>query len=125
MIVGIGIDRIRVDRVAGLLERHPRRARRRLFSEEEREACEGRPCPAEGYAARFAAKEAFLKALGTGWSGGIGWREISVSTGSNGRPYLRLSGEASRRLRGAGGRRTHLSFTHEGDAAVAVVVIEG
>lgn len=125
MIVGIGIDHVAVERMAGLLERRPGRARRRLFSSEEQEACEGRPCVAEGYAARFAAKEAFLKALGTGWSGGIGWREVSVSTASNGRPYLRLSGTAARRLREAGGRRVHLSFTHEGGIAGAMVVIEG
>jgi len=125
MIVGIGIDHVRVERMAGLLERRPDGARDRLFTEGERETCEGRASPAEGYAARFAAKEAFLKALGTGWSGGIGWHEVEVVTGANGRPHLRLSGTAAGRLREAGGRRVHLSFTHEGGMAAAVVVIEG
>jgi len=125
MIVGIGIDMARTDRMAGLLERRPERAVHRLFSEEERSACSDRENPAECYAARFAAKEAFVKALGTGLSRGIGWREVEVAAGAGARPYLRLSGTASARLREAGGRRVHLSFTHEGGSAIAVVIIEG
>jgi holo-[acyl-carrier protein] synthase len=125
MIVGIGIDMVRVDRVAGLLERRPERATTRLFSEEERTACLGRARPEECFAARFAAKEAFLKALGTGWARGIGWREVEVSAGPGSRPYLRLSGVAARRLREAGGHAVHLSFTHDGGITAAVVIIEG
>lgn len=125
MIVGIGVDLVRTDRIAGLLERKPERASRRLFSEEERAACRGRSRPEECFAARFAAKEAFLKALGTGWARGIGWHEVEVSTGSGSPPYLRLTGTAAARLREAGGHRVHLSFTHEGGVAAAVVIIEG
>lgn len=125
MIVGIGVDMVRTDRMAGLLARKPERASRRLFSQEERDACRGRTRPEECFAARFAAKEAFLKALGTGWSRGIGWHEVEVSAGAGSRPYLRLSGTAAERLREAGGRSVHLSFTHEGGLAAAVVVIEG
>jgi holo-[acyl-carrier protein] synthase len=125
MFVGIGIDMVQTERMAGLLARKPERAPGRLFSEEERAACRGRPHPEECFAARFAAKEAFLKALGTGWSRGIGWHEVEVSAGAGSRPYLRLSGTAAERLREAGGRSVHLSFTHEGGLAAAVVVIEG
>lgn len=125
MIVGVGIDQVSVERMASLLERRPGRAAGRLFSAGEREACQSRRSPAECFAARFAAKEAFLKAIGFGWAGGIGWHEIEVVTGSNGRPHLRLSGIAAAKLREAGGRRIHLSFTHDGGMAAAVVVIEG
>lgn len=125
MIVGIGIDQVEVERIRRLLERRPERAARRLFTERERSHCRERPDPPECFAARFAAKEAYLKALGTGWTGGLGWREMEVVTGPRGRPGLTLSGEADRRLRSAGGSTAHLSFTHEAGMAAAVVVIEG
>lgn len=125
MIVGIGIDHVEVRRMEGLLERHPDRARRRLFTAAERDSCDARPAPAECFAARFAAKEAYMKALGTGWSGSVSWREIEVSGGETERPRLRLHGTAAARLRDAGGRATHVSLTHEGGLATAVVVIEG
>jgi len=125
VIIGIGIDQVKVDRIEALLEREPERAAERLFSDAERERCGARMRWAECLAARFAAKEAFLKALGTGLSGGISWREIEVEIDANGAPRLRLRGAALRRLHERGGRRTFLSFTHEGGLAVAVAVIEG
>lgn len=125
MIVGIGIDQVEVARIRALLERRPERAAERLFTDRERSFCRGRADPSECYAARFAAKEAYLKAVGTGWTGGLGWRQVEVVTGPSGRPGLRLSGEAERRLREAGGGTAHLSFTHEAGVAAAVVVIEG
>lgn len=126
MIVGIGIDQVEIDRMEGLLSRRPDRAADRLFTPEERRTCEGRSRPAECFAARFAAKEAFLKALGTGLGRGVSWHEVEVVVpGGGGRPRLRLSGTAARRLREAGGGSVHVSFTHEAGAATAMVVLEG
>jgi holo-[acyl-carrier protein] synthase len=126
MIVGIGIDQVEIDRMEGLLSRRPTRAAERLFTAGERGTCRGRARPAECFAARFAAKEAFLKALGTGLGRGVAWHEVEVVVpDGGGRPRLRLSGTAARRLREAGGGSVHLSFTHEAGAATAMVVLEG
>lgn len=125
MIVGVGIDQVEVERMAALLRRHPRRARERLFTPRERERCDATRRPAECFAVRFAAKEAFLKALGTGLALGMRWREVEVVAEEDGRPRLRVSGTAARRLREAGGRSLHLSCTHEAGVAGAVVVVEG
>jgi len=125
MIVGIGIDQVEVARMAGFLERWPDRGPARVFTREERSVCGRRAAPAECYAARFAAKEAFVKALGSGLAPGMRWREIEVVSGAEGRPRLRISGRAAERLREAGGRSLHLSCTHDAGMAAAVVVIEG
>ena len=125
MIVGVGIDQVEVARMAGLLARRPERARGRLFTEGERARCDGRVEPAECYAVRFAAKEAFLKAVGTGWDGSVAWREMEVVSGPGGRPRLRVDGAAARRLRQAGASSIHLSCTHEAGVAAAVVILEG
>lgn len=125
MIVGVGIDQVEVDRMDGLLSRRPGRAAERLFTSGERTFCEKRSRPAECFAARFAAKEAFLKALGTGLGRGISWHEVEVVVpDGGGRPRLRVTGTAARRLREAGGGSLHVSFTHEAGAATAMVVIE-
>lgn len=125
MIVGVGVDQVEVARMEGLLTRRPDRARDRLFTEGERERCDQRDPPWECYAARFAAKEAFLKALGTGLGTGTAWREVEVVTDADGRPRLEPSGTSRRRMEEAGGRRVHLSLTHEAGVATAFVVLEG
>lgn len=126
MIVGIGIDQVDVERMEGVLSRRPERAAERLFTAAERRTCRERASPAECFAARFAAKEAFLKALGTGLGRGIAWHEVEVVVpDGGGRPRLRVFGTAARRLREAGGSSVHLSFTHEAGAATAMVVLEG
>lgn len=125
MILGVGIDQIQVDRIRDVLEERPERARERLFTSAERRRCEERARPFECYAARFAAKEAFLKAVGTGWRDGLSWTEIEVQTGPRGQPRLSLHGTAADRAREMGAVQTHLSFTHEGGSATAVVVLEG
>lgn len=125
MIVGVGVDQVEVARMEGLLTRRPDRARERLFTEGERGRCDERDPPWECYAARFAAKEAFLKALGTGLGAGTAWREVEVVTDADGRPRLEPSGTARRRMEEAGGRRAHLSLTHEAGVATAFVVLEG
>lgn len=123
--MGIGVDQVEIRRMRALLARFPERAPSRLFTPGERAWCDGRPGRHECYAARFAAKEAFLKALGTGWSGGIGWRDVEVERETGGAPRLRVSGAAARRLEQSGGGRVHLSYTHEGGYATATVLIEG
>lgn len=109
----------------GLLTRRPERARQRLFTEGERARCEERDPPWECYAARFAAKEALLKALGTGLGAGTAWREVEVVADGSGSPRLELTGTALRRMEEAGARRSHLSLTHEAGVATAFVLLEG
>lgn len=124
MIVGVGVDQVEVSRIEGVLERRPRRARERLFTAAEREYCEERSPPWECYAARFAAKEALLKALGTGLGAGTAWREVEVVVEDDGRPRLEASGTTRRRMEEAGARRAHVSLTHEAGVATAFVVLE-
>jgi holo-[acyl-carrier protein] synthase len=124
VIVGIGIDQVEVARLRALLDRWPARARERLFTDEERRTCDGRARPAECFAARFAAKEACLKALGTGWRGSLSWTEIEVATADGGRPVLRLSGTVEEKARDVGADSLHVSCTHDGGMAAAVVVLE-
>ncbi len=124
MIRGLGVDLVEISRMRDLLERHGDRALERLFTEAERRGGDGRARAGEYYAARFAAKEALLKALGTGMAGEVSWREIEVRREDGGNPRLSLSGEARRRMEARGAARAHLSLSHEAGQAVAVVVLE-
>lgn len=110
----IGIDVIENERFARALERRPRLAER-VFTAGEREYCLSRPNPAQHFAARFAAKEAVGKALGTGVSS---WREIEV--GSGGQPEVRMSGVTGRRAAALGAGELSLSLSHCGPVSVAV-----
>jgi holo-[acyl-carrier protein] synthase len=123
-MVGVGTDIVAVDRIAGVLERHGERFVRRCFRADEiaLAAARGRS-EAATLAARWAAKEAFLKALGSGL-GTVAMRDIEVVRGESGEPQLRLHGTAARLCAQAGGSRTHVSLSHERKYAVAVVVIE-
>ena len=123
MILGVGLDVVPISRMAAMLARHGERVERRLFSDGERADCAGRAIPAQHYAARFAAKEATLKALGV--PAGLRWVEMEVRSEPGGAPRLILSGEAARAARERGVRHQHLSLTHAGDVAAAVVVLEG
>ncbi len=123
MIVGIGIDLCDVERIRRLLERDRERFVRRVFLEGECSYCDGRRRPAIHYAARFAAKEAFLKAVGTGWR--LGWRQVEVVRDASGRPELRLSGAAAEVAARRKIRRIHLTLTHTAETGAAVVVLEG
>ena len=123
-ILGIGVDQVEVTRIERLLERRPEQAPIRLFTNRERATCDSRQQRAECYAARFAAKEAFVKALGCGLREGMQWTDIEIRTEENGRPRILLSGAAQRALRARHGGAVHLSFTHEDGQAVAFVVIE-
>lgn len=124
-VLGVGIDIVPVERIASLLERHGERAMRRLFSDGERAFAATQAHPAEPLAARLAAKEAAYKALsGDETARGIGWREIEVERQADGRPLLQLHGAAAERFRALGGTRCHVSLTHAGGVAAAVVIIE-
>ncbi len=121
-LIGVGLDLVDLERFRTVLERTGERFVSRVFSEAERYHDMGDRA-AEHYAARFAAKEAFLKALGTGLSKGIRWREMAVLTEAGGKPALRLSGRAQEVARDKGVAAVHLSLTHTGRTAGAVVVL--
>jgi holo-[acyl-carrier protein] synthase len=124
MIAGIGIDLVRVERVWAVLERKGERALRRFFTPAEAERCRASRHPPESFAGRFAAKEAFFKAIGTGWGIGGAWTDVEVVPAASGAPSLRLSGRPARLAEERGVTRIHLSITHSDDTAAAVVVLE-
>lgn len=124
-VVGTGIDLVRISRVRRLLERWQDRFLRRVFTEHEVAYALARRDPAEHLAARFGAKEATLKALGTGLSLGVRWREIEVRRARGERPRLVLSGRTAALGAARGIARLHVSLTHDGDYAVAEVLAEG
>jgi holo-[acyl-carrier protein] synthase len=123
VIVGVGLDVIPISRIAAMLERYGRRLEERLFTLDECVYCKSRGFPAQHFAARFAAKEALVKALGA--PEGLRWRDIEVLPGPSGAPELRLSGTAARVATARGVVTRHVSLTHAGDVAAAVVVLEG
>lgn len=97
----------------------------RVFTPAERQYCDSKGKTAhQSYAGRFAAKEAFLKALKTGWRGKIAWQEIEVAVGTNGEVSLNISGEAKVQLAALGADRVHLSISHTADHAIAEVILE-
>ena len=124
MIIAIGIDIIEIARIEEVFSRQGERFRKRVFTEGEIDYCERRASRMSSYAARFAAKEAAMKALGTGWSDGVRWRDIEVVRGETGAPALHLHGRALERLGEIGARRAHLSLTHSEQIAMAEVVLE-
>ena len=124
MIVGLGIDLVETARLARILEEHGGRFEARVFTADELADCRRRKDRVQALAARFAAKEACMKALGTGWSEGVGFGQIEVVRSANGRPELRLHGVAAERARSAGAVRWHVSLTHQDGIAGAVVVLE-
>ena len=124
MIVGIGADLAEVARVRQAIERHGERFLVRVFTPHEIRYCRGHRNAAERFAARFAAKEAAMKALGTGWRRGITWRDIEVTNASSGKPSLTLTGKAQEFFSKLGGTRVLLSLTHTESYALAQVIIE-
>ncbi len=125
MMVGLGVDIVEIERMAVALARRPR-MKERLFSEEERKYCDARGRPEVHYALRFAAKEAVLKALGTGFSG-MRFTDVEVVREANGRPVPQLSGRAAERAAELGVIEMHLSlsFTHTTAVASAVALTQG
>jgi holo-[acyl-carrier protein] synthase len=124
MIVGTGIDIAETARIEQALERHGERFARRIFTEGEITYCEQFKNKAERYAARFAAKEAAFKALGTGWREGVTWRDVEVVHQPSGKPELRLSGCAEERARAQGVARMAVSLSHSDRYVVAQVIFE-
>jgi holo-[acyl-carrier protein] synthase len=124
-VVGIGVDLVRIPRIRRLMERWQARFLERVFTPEEVAYALRRHDPAEHLAARFAAKEATLKALGTGLSMGVRWREMEVRRARGERPTLVLSGRTAALGAALGVRRLHVSLTHDGDYALAQVLAEG
>jgi holo-[acyl-carrier protein] synthase len=125
MILGIGIDLVETDRIARALDDHGEAFERRVFTPTETQECAGRADRVLALSARFAAKEACLKALGTGWAEGLSFQQVEVVRTVGGGPVLHLSGKAAERAREMGVRTFHLSLTHEGSMAAAMVVLEG
>ncbi len=124
MIVGTGIDIAETIRIAQALERHGGRFSRRLYTPAEIAYCEQFRNRAERYAARFAAKEAAFKALGTGWREGVRWLDVEVTHQASGKPELRLTGRAGELARALGVTRTSVSISHSNHYVVAQVIFE-
>ena len=124
MIAGIGIDIAEVDRIRDAIERHARRFIDRIYTPSEIAYVERKANRFERYAARFAAKEAGMKAIGTGWKRGVRWQDFEVANLPSGRPTLRLHGEAARIAESLGVRNIALSITHTASEGMAIVILE-
>ena len=124
MIVGLGADIAEVDRIEAAIARHGRAFLERVFTPQEIAYCERHRARGERYAARFAAKEATMKALGTGWSRGVRWVDIEVTREASGRPTIELRGAARQHAERMGVSRILVSLTHSGNIAFAEVIFE-
>ena len=124
MIVGIGIDIEEVARVREAIERHGERFLRRVYTPAEVAYVESKANKWERYAARFAAKEAAMKAIGTGWDRGVTWRDVEIVNEPNGCPTLTLHGKGKEIAEGRGCTRTWVSLSHTKRQVVAQVILE-
>ena len=124
MIVGLGVDIAETDRVEAAILRHGAHFLERIYTPREVAYCEKKKNKFERYAARFAAKEAAMKALGTGWRLGVRWRDIEVVREATGKPSLRLHGVAREFADRLGVKNISLTITHSGNLALAEVIFE-
>src|SRR5712691_1473905 len=124
MIVGTGIDIAEVPRIAQTIARHGDRFLQRVFTAGEIGYCESKANRAERYAARFAAKEAAMKALGTGWNHGVRWRDVEVCRAPGGRPTIVFHGKAAEFAAKLGAAHVALSISHTAEQAIAQVILE-
>lgn len=124
MILGLGVDIAEVARVKAVIERRGELFLRRVYTAKEREYCEQFRNKYERYAGRFAAKEAAMKALGTGWSRGVRWLDVEVVRQHGGRPTIALAGQAKKIAEEMAVRRIALSITHTESQALAQVIFE-
>jgi holo-[acyl-carrier protein] synthase len=124
MIVGTGVDIAEVPRIQASIERFGERFLRRVFTDAEIHYCDSKVNRAERYAARFAAKEAALKAIGTGLRMGISWREVEVTRQPGGRPTITFHGVAAEFASKLGAKHAHLSLSHTKEHAIAYVILE-
>ena len=124
MIVGMGVDIAEVPRVQAAIERYGDRFLKRLFTEAEIRYCESKANKYERFAARFAAKEAALKAIGTGWKRGVAWLDVEVVKLPSGKPTLAFRGKAAEFAQRLGVRNASISLTHTEQVAYAQVILE-
>ena len=124
MITGIGVDVIQNERLRDSIERFGDRFLNRIYTEGEKEYCSKSSNPAIHYAARWAAKEAAFKALGTGWAAGVKWKDVEVIRLESGKPELHLFGEALQIATKQGATRFHVSLTHDQLISCAIVIFE-
>lgn len=124
MIIGTGVDLAEVPRIQAAIERYGGRFVERIFTAGEIAYVDRKANRFERYAARFAAKEAGMKAIGTGWKHGVVWRDLEVANLPSGQPTLRLHGMASEIAQKLGVRRISLSLTHTAELAMAHVILE-
>jgi holo-[acyl-carrier protein] synthase len=124
MIVGLGVDITEVDRIEAAMARRGRAFLERLFTPSEISYCQRHRNRAERFAGRFAAKEAAMKALGTGWARGVRWIDIEVVREPSGKPTLKLSGATRAIADGLGVKNIALTITHDGNIALAQVIFE-
>ncbi len=124
MIIGMGVDIAEVGRIQSAIERYGEVFLKRIYTASERAYCEQFRNKYERYAGRFAAKEATMKALGTGWRRGVRWANLEVARETSGRPTMNLSGEAKQIAEQLGVKRILLSITHTESQALAQVLFE-
>ncbi|MBN2054152.1 holo-ACP synthase [bacterium] len=124
MIIGLGLDILDIARLQCMLDRHGGEFKKRVFSDDEIAYCDAKRDPAQHFAARFAAKEAFLKALGCGLRHGIEWLDMEIELDDLGKPTLKIRGVAEKELAKRAVQRIHVSMTHVQQCAAAVVVLE-
>ena len=124
MITGIGIDVVQNDRIRDSIQRFGDRFLNRIYTQGEIDYCKKCSQPEIHYAARFAAKEAAFKAIGTGWAAGVKWKDVEIERLPTGKPELHLHGEALARATSAGAARYYVSLTHDQLVSCAVVILE-
>ncbi len=124
MIVGTGIDITEVPRIAASIEKFGERFLRRVYTDGEMRYCDSKANRMERYAARFAAKEAAMKALGTGWNHGVRWRDVEVARQPGGRPTIAFHGRAAEFAAKLGAKNVALSLSHTAEQAIAQVILE-
>ncbi len=124
MIVGIGTDIIRIERMTALFERHGKAFVNRIFTDNERTEAATRKNPIEYYAGRWAAKEAVSKALQCGIGKNCSWQDINIQNTPEGNPQMSLSGSAAVKAAGINAGNIHVSISHEREYACAMVILE-
>jgi holo-[acyl-carrier protein] synthase len=120
MLLGLGVDMVEVERVKKALERWGERFLNRVFTSEERSYCLRKAFPEQSFAARFAAKEAVLKAIGTGLSSGIGWKGVEIVNKTSGKPEVNLGKKIMHRI---GGKKILISISHTKEFAIACAIL--
>ena len=125
MIIGIGLDLAEVDRIEQAIAKHGERFLQRIYTDAERRYCESKPNKFERFAGRFAAKEAAMKAIGTGWKRGVAWREFEVMRAPSGQPIVLFHGKAGEIAKGLGVKKALVTISHSKAHAIAQVLLEG